>query len=111
MSKVQEMTKATELKGLLYKNARPVLVDFYAPWCGPCKALSPLIEELAKGYSGKVDFVKVNIDEAGELANEFSIQAVPTLIIFYKKGKEYERLQGLQAKRALMERLDSVQKA
>jgi thioredoxin 1 len=110
MSKAKEVKSLQELQDII-KKGKPVLADFYAPWCGPCKVMGPMVDELAGGYSGKVEVVKVNIDEVGDAAREYSVQAVPTLIIFYKKDKIYERLQGMQAKNALMERLDSVQRA
>ncbi len=71
-----------------------VIVDFWAEWCMPCKVYAPLFEELAKRYSGRAVFAKVNVDENPSIARRYSIMSIPTTIIFYK-GREYERLIGL----------------
>ena len=62
----------------------PVFVDFWAEWCGPCRMVSPVVEELAEEYEGKVNFVKVNVDEANELASKYNVFSIPTLAIFHK---------------------------
>ena len=62
----------------------PVFVDFWAEWCGPCRMVSPVVEELASDYPGKVKFVKVNVDESGELASKYNVFSIPTLAIFNK---------------------------
>jgi thioredoxin 1 len=65
-------------------SGKPVFVDFWAEWCGPCRMVSPVIEELSDEYSGKIDFVKVNVDEANELASKYNVFSIPTLAIFNK---------------------------
>jgi thioredoxin 1 len=65
-------------------SATPVFVDFWAEWCGPCRMVSPVVEELAEEYNGKVDFVKVNVDEANEIASKYNVFSIPTLAIFNK---------------------------
>ena len=65
-------------------SSMPVFVDFWAEWCGPCRMVSPVIEELSEEYSGKVDFIKVNVDEANELASKYNVFSIPTLAIFNK---------------------------
>jgi len=71
----------------------PVLVDFWAPWCGPCNAVAPLVEKLAKDHEGRLKVVKVNTDENPDLPNQYGIMSIPTLILF-KNGKEIERVIG-----------------
>ena len=69
-----------------FLGERPALIDFYAPWCGPCKSLSPVLDELAKEYAGRVDVYKVNVDDEPELASLFRIRSVPTLVFAPMKG-------------------------
>ena len=85
----------------------PVVVDFYATWCGPCKRLSPMLDELAGPLTSKIKFVKINVDEAPNLSQRFGIQAIPTLI-FFKNGKVADKLTGLPSEDALKTRLDSL---
>jgi thioredoxin 1 len=68
------------------KHETPTLVDFWAPWCGPCRAISPVLEEIAKEYDGRVKVVKVNVDESPEISRKFGIRSIPTLL-FLKAGK------------------------
>ncbi|MBU0951470.1 MAG: thioredoxin [Elusimicrobia bacterium] len=84
-----------------------VLVDFWAEWCGPCKMMFPVIEELAKEYAGKAKICKLNVDENQEIASRHSVMAIPTIIIF-KDGKPMERVVGAQQKKALVERINSL---
>ena len=85
----------------------PVLVDFSATWCGPCKKLEPVVEELAGDYEGRLKVVKVDVDQAREVAAKFSVLAVPTLMLF-RDGQVRDQLTGVQAKRAIAERVDKV---
>ena len=82
-------------------SEKPVLVDFYADWCGPCNAMAPVIEELAKELDGKVKVGKINVDENSDIAVEYNVMSIPTLIIF-KNGKEEKRLVGLRDKEELL---------
>lgn len=84
-----------------------VLVDFFATWCGPCKMLSPVLEEVAKEVEEKLDIVKVDVDQDGELAMRFGIMSVPTMIIF-KDGQPMTQLQGFMLKAQLMNELKKV---
>jgi thioredoxin 1 len=84
----------------------PVVVDFYATWCGPCKRLSPMLDELAGPLTSKIKFVKINVDEAPNLSQRFGIQAIPTLI-FFKNGNVADKLMGLPSEDALKTRLES----
>ena len=99
----------TEFEAQVEQATSPVVVDFYATWCGPCKVLSPRLEKLAGEFSGKIKFVKVNVDEAQKLAGRFQVSAIPTLI-FFKNGKVEDRVTGLLADDQLRLRLDSLAK-
>ena len=83
----------------------PVLVDFWAPWCGPCRKISPIIDDIATEYAGKVKVVKVNTDENMKLTQEFSISGIPSLLIF-KNGEAVERLVGLMKKNQLVSNIE-----
>jgi len=85
---------ATSFKVLLKSESRPILVDFWAEWCGPCRLLAPIFEKLSEKYSDKMVFAKVNVDECPDLAEEYGVMAVPTLILFVN-GAEAERIIGL----------------
>ncbi len=83
----------------------PVLIDFWAPWCGPCKMVGPIVEELSADYAGKVKVGKINVDDEQELAVKYGVLSIPTLVMF-NKGEEAERTVGFKPKAALAEMLN-----
>ncbi len=84
----------------------PLLVDFYADWCGPCRTLSPIVQEVSKSMSGKIKVVKINVDKNAAVANKFGIRSIPTLILF-DKGKILWRKAGLLTKRELITHINN----
>lgn len=103
MSKPMEVTDAT-FEAEVLKADLPVLVDFWAAWCGPCKMIAPVVEELARDYAGKLKVCKLNVDENNQTAAQFGIMSIPTLMLF-KDGKPVERLIGYMPKAKLVEKL------
>ena len=85
----------------------PLVVDFWATWCGPCRALAPVVEEVASEYEGKAEIVKCNVDDCEEIAAQYSIRSIPTLI-FFKDGKAVDRLVGAVPKSEITARIDAL---
>ena len=88
-------------------NSKPVLVDFWAPWCGPCKTVAPLLEQIAAEYGDKISVVKVNVDDNPEAAGKYGVSAIPTLAIF-KNGAVADTRIGAQPKAKIAEFVDST---
>ena len=102
---IQHVTEDTFEPNVL-KSDVPVLVDYWAEWCGPCKAIAPLLEDLAKDYGGKLKIAKVNVDENQQLARKYNIKAIPTLMLF-KDGNVQASKLGMMSKPQLTAFLDS----
>ena len=92
MANISEVSDATFDNEVL-KSDQPVLVDFWASWCGPCRAVSPIVEEVAASYEGKLKVMKMNVDENGQTPSQFGIRGIPALLIF-KDGKVAEQIVG-----------------
>ena len=106
MSKPVAVTDTTFEQEVL-KSATPVLVDFWAEWCGPCKMIAPILDEIAQEYDGRLKIGKVNIDNEQTLASQHGIRAIPTLLVF-KNGEVADQIVGLRSKRDLKANLDRV---
>ncbi len=102
---VMELTK--ENFNEIVKSDRPVLVDFWASWCGPCRMVSPVIDQIAEEYAGKIHVGKVNVDDQGALAAEFAVVSIPTVILF-KDGKEVKKLIGAHSADDYADMIDEI---
>ena len=106
MAKPTETTDAT-FKDEVLDNELPTLVDFWAPWCGPCRMVAPVVEELADEYDGKVSFYKLNTDDNPQVASTYGIRSIPTLLVF-KGGEPVGQIVGFRPKGDLKKRLDEA---
>ena len=102
-----QATSAQDFIKLRADSPLPIMVDFYADWCGPCQMLTPVLEQLAQEVEGKYDIVKVDIDESEDIATELGITSIPTLIT-YKNGEVADRMAGFQSKDAILAKLESL---
>jgi thioredoxin 1 len=92
---------------LVLNASVPTLVDFWAPWCGPCRMIAPVVEELAKAYDGRAGFAKINTDENVKVATQLGIMGIPTLILF-KGGQEVDRIVGFVPRRVIEQKLQAA---
>ena len=104
MSELVQEVNSADFKKLISKGV--TLVDFWAPWCGPCRMQVPILEDMAESVKNKVKIAKVNVDEAADIAEQFGVQAIPTLLLF-KDGNEIQRFIGMQTKETLLGAISS----
>lgn len=89
------------------ENKGSVIVDFWAPWCGPCRAVSPIIDELAKEFAGKVKIGKVNVDENSQTAGQYEVMSIPS-VVFFKNGKPIKAIVGAQSKENYKQEIEQI---
>jgi len=102
---VQELTEETFQE--LIQSDTPIIVDFWASWCGPCKMLAPVFEEVSKEYKGKLNFAKISTEEHPNVASENAITGIPCLVIFHK-GEEVDRIVGFSPKPILKQKIEAI---
>ena len=107
MSQNVKEYSSDDFKSEVVESDAPVLVDFWAEWCGPCKVIAPLVEELANDYEGKIKFGKVNVDDHNMVASEYGVRSIPTLLIF-KNGAVVNQIVGAVPKEKITAILDTV---
>ena len=104
---IQPIVGEDNFQNIVLQSKSPVVVDFWAQWCGPCLATAPILEELEKEYTGKIDFAKVDVDANGPLAAKYGIAAIPTMLVF-KGGQPVQQIIGYKPKKELKKALDEL---
>jgi thioredoxin 1 len=105
---LQHLNEVDFEREVLKSEIPTVVVDFFADWCGPCRAVSPILESLSREYAGRAKFVKVDVDANERLASEYDVQSIPTVIIF-RKGQALERVVGVAPATTYREKVDAAQ--
>ena len=105
--KILKITNTEEWETNVTNSSVPVFVDFWAEWCGPCRMIGPIIDELSSEYEGKINFVKVNVDEANVIASKYNVFSIPTLIIF-KNGKILDQQVGAASKESYINMINKT---
>jgi thioredoxin 1 len=96
-----------DFKSVVLDSQKPVLVDFWAVWCGPCRMVAPVVDELSEDYKDRVAFAKVNVDESPKIASSYNVMSIPTIILF-KEGKPFEQVVGYRPKKDIQKVIDKV---
>ncbi|HZJ58066.1 MAG TPA: thioredoxin [Clostridia bacterium] len=107
MSKNIVYLNQQNFKNEVLNNKNPVLIDFYADWCAPCRMITPILEQVAKEYEGKATIAKLDVDANNALASQFGVMSIPTLV-FFRGGKEVQRVVGVRPKSELTRTLDKM---
>lgn len=109
MTETVPQIEGSRFQDEVVRSSVPVVVDFYADWCGPCRIIAPIMEQLSKEYAGRVKFVKINTDENQELVNQFGIMSIPT-VMFFSKGNVEDIVIGAVPASVLKQKLESLAK-